>query len=93
MQKLGVIELVDDDDLAALVVPAVEANVMRQLHGTATGARGLGRSADLHVCRAAGMSLRTALLLLRYWHVDLSLLTLPGGVYAQRPMIAQGKTL
>ena len=63
--------LLGNDDLAVLVVAAVGAHVMRKLHRVTTGAGGTRGGADLHVGRTTAMRGAAALLLLRYWHVDL----------------------
>ena len=64
--------LLGDDDLAILVVTAVGADVMRKLHGAATGARGLSSGRNLHVGGPTTVRTDATLLLFRYWHDDLS---------------------
>ena len=69
--RIQSIPLLSNDNLAVLVETAARAHVVRQLDSTATGARGLSRSRDLHVGGTAGVSADTTLLLFRYGHSDL----------------------
>ena len=69
--RIQSIPLLGNDNLAVLVETAARAHVVRELDSTATGARGLSRSRDLHVGGTAGVSADTTLLLFRYGHSDL----------------------
>ena len=69
--RIQSIQLLGNDNLAVLVETAAGAHVVRELNSTATGARGLSRSRDLHVGGTAGVSADTTLLLFRYGHSDL----------------------
>ena len=80
--------LLGDDDLAVLVEPAVGADVMRKLHGAATGARGTRGGIDLHVGRTTVMRANATLLLLRYWHDDLPYILTVRHEYAQAVILA-----
>lgn len=69
--RIQSIQLLGNDNLAVLVETAAGAHVVRELDSTATGARGLSRSRDLHVGGTTGMGADTTLLLFRYGHSDL----------------------